>query len=197
MAAELNAAAHRESDVHPHCPDERADLFRAADGGSTEFEYLELLHALVRCLKPRLALETGTHHGLGTLAMACALKANECGTLVTIDVGGCEDAVKMAHRFQLSEVVRFEQSDSIRFLAGYDGPPFDFAFFDSDLAIRGREHSVLLQRGKLSRGAVCAFHDTSPLRHGVTCSWEYERYVHGLPGITFPLSRGLRLVQTP
>jgi hypothetical protein len=63
------ATLHKEINVHPHTPEERADLFLTYDMGSTEIEVLNWLHAMVCLLKPQSILETGTCRGLGTIAL--------------------------------------------------------------------------------------------------------------------------------
>jgi predicted O-methyltransferase YrrM len=76
IAQDLGLAEGRESSLHPHVAEERSELFRAADGGSTEYEYLNLIHGLVLATKPTLVLETGTFRGYGTLALGSAIHRN-------------------------------------------------------------------------------------------------------------------------
>jgi predicted O-methyltransferase YrrM len=185
-----------EADCHPHAPEERAQEFRCADGGSTEFEYLNLLHALILATKPGLVLETGTFHGLGTLAIAAALAGNGRGKLISVDIDSCDSARTLVDQFELGEQVDFHRGDSAQFCATWVGSPFEFAFFDSDMSTRHRECELLRSRRKLAPGALAVFHDASPLRYGVPVSWELTQYLRSLPGgITLPLSRGLRIWQ--
>ena len=69
----VNQKMLQESFTHPHCPEEKAELFFTFDVGSTEVESLELLHAIIRRTKPQMCLETGTFCGIGTIAIAHAL----------------------------------------------------------------------------------------------------------------------------
>lgn len=185
-----------ELDCHPHVPEERAELFHTADGGSTEYEYLNLLHALVLATKPRLVLETGTFRGLGSLALASAIHWNGVGRLITVDASESSEAKDLLSKYSLSEYVEFVQSESVQFCAEWAGDQFDFLFFDSDVNVRARECDLLLIRKKIVPGAVAAFHDSSDLRHGASWSWEMIQYLRGLPGgLTLKGSRGLRLVQ--
>ena len=56
-----------EAEIHPHEDVEKAHLFHAFDGGSTEIEILNWLHATVLMLKPKYILETGGFEAMGTL----------------------------------------------------------------------------------------------------------------------------------
>lgn len=197
IVTEQNLAAHRETNVHPHAPEERADLFRCAGGATTEFEYLNLLHALVLAAKPGNVLETGCFKGMGTLALASALAANGFGTVHSIDLKPPEELTANLQRYGLTDRVRIVASDSVSFCATYTGEAFDFVFFDANIHGRAREHDLLARRGKLTPGALCVFHDASPLRHQVMTSFDYIRYTESLPGIVFPLSRGLKISQQP
>ena len=196
VVEELGLARQCEASHHPHSPEERAELFHAADGGSTEFEYLNLVHALILAAKPSYLLETGTYNGYGTLAIASAIALNGCGRVTSVDVGECQGARELVKRYGLEPHVEFVQSESVQFCAQWTNQPFDFAFFDSDVSVRHRECDLLIQRKKLSKGALAVFHDSSDTRYGVATSWEMIHYLQGLPGgLTFNLSRGLRVWQ--
>lgn len=211
FAARLGEAfgATPEPQAHPHVTEERAHLFRAADASSTELEILNLLHALVLAFKPETALETGTHRGLGAIAIASALEANGTGTLHTVelDPGYVALARDNINHFDptLAGRVELHHADSLRFVREHEGPAFDFAFFDSAMANRHREFEALELRGMLAPGAVCVFHDTSPYRsaywHDDNDSEEMRRTVAALTerlgGLVSRLSRGFTVVQLP
>jgi predicted O-methyltransferase YrrM len=197
IVSEQGLAAYVETSVHPHAPEERADLFRCAGGATTEFEYLNLLHALVLAAKPSNVLETGCFKGMGTLALASALAANGFGTVHSIDLKPPDELTTNLERYGLADRVRIVASDSVSFCATYAGDPFDFAFFDANIHGRAREHDLLRRRGKVAPGALCVFHDASPIRHQVMTSFDYIKYTEALPGIMLPLSRGLKLSQEP
>jgi predicted O-methyltransferase YrrM len=159
---------NRETDFHEHVPAERAELFQASDGGSTELEYLGLLAALVRCAKPEMVLETGCYAGLGTMALAHALKSNGLGVLWSIDFSAEALAVtaQRIEQAKLKEHVRLFQGDTLELLRSdaFAGAHFGVAFFDSDLPIRVPECIACLDRGLLRAGDYAVFHDTSRLR---------------------------------
>lgn len=194
IAKHLGLYDRCESSVHVHAPAERADLFHSADCGSTEFEYLNLLHAIVLASKPALVLETGTYFGYGTLAIASALKSNGTGTMITLDVDACEKARVLVNDAGLASVVEFQKRDAVEFCRTYSGNAFDFMFHDSG-GERAYEHQLLKESKKIMPGALVCFHDASPFRVGPSPnSW-----IDGLNGapnmIWFNLSRGLRLLQ--
>lgn len=190
--------ARSEADSHPHAPEEHAELFHnTGDGGTTELEYLNLLQALVVATKPQHLLETGSERGYGTLGMACAIAANGFGTLYSVDLSPSDVLRGNLEKYGLADRVQVVPAHSIAFCANWTGEPFDFAFFDSDVHCRAREHDILRRRGKLSPGGVCVFHDTSAIRHGVDTSIDYIRYTEAAPGLTLPLSRGMKIVQDP
>lgn len=195
---EQQLAARPEAGSHPHAPEERADLFHGTgDGGTTELEYLTLIYALVLATKPTTLLETGSERGMGTLAIASAVAANGFGTLHSVDLSPSDLQRQNLEKYGLSSHVKVVAAHSITFCANWTGEPFDFAFFDSDVHCRAREHDILRRRGKLTPTAVCVFHDASALRYGVDTSFDYIRYTEAAPGLTLPLSRGLKIVQDP
>ncbi|HVX15494.1 MAG TPA: class I SAM-dependent methyltransferase [Pirellulales bacterium] len=194
---EQKLGAHSEPNIHPHAPEEYAQLFHCAGDATTELEYLNLIHALVFATKPECLLETGSWRGMGTLAIASAIAANGFGKLYSIDLKPADELRTNLKKYGLSEQVEVVANHSITFCVNWTGAPFDFAFFDSDVHCRAREHDILRRRGKLAPGAVCVFHDTSAIRHGVDTSFDFIRYTEAAPGLTFPLSRGLKVVQDP
>ena len=157
------AGIFKESEVHPHIPEERAELFDVADGGSTEYEVLNWLHASIRLLKPQLILETGGWEGMGTVALAHACKLNGFGKVHTIELKQ-EQCVLMHQILEAERLlpwVEIHAFDSLEFLK-QTKLKFDIAFFDSLTEIRPDECEILLNNKALSKLGV--FHDTSPLR---------------------------------
>ena len=202
---------HRESDIHPHVPSERAELFEAENSGATEKEYLSLLRALIAVSKPSLVLETGAWTGAGTHWLADGLYDNGFGRLISVerDTNACAAVARRLGEAGF-ENVDIANCDSIDYLTNYHGKPFDFAFLDSHLPTRADELRVLLERNLLRPGALVAIHDTSRVREfpqGVRDpdSVEFFRRLQAIPNfdahhveiIEFPLSRGLLLIRVP
>lgn len=152
-----------EATAHPHAPAERAELFLAPDGTTTEVEVLNWLYGTVCLTKPEAILETGTHRGFGTVALAAACKANGFGMVhaVEIDAACCSDAERRLNKAGLRGFVDLHCDDSRHFLATTP-VRFQFAFFDSLPEIRAREFQICRERGILN--GIAAFHDTSPMR---------------------------------
>jgi predicted O-methyltransferase YrrM len=193
----------RESDVHPHCREERAELFDVADGGSTEYEVLNFIHSVIRVIKPQLILETGAYKGLGTIALAHACKLNGFGKVHSIenDPVFCDDLRKVLQREGLSDWAEVIHSNSLQFISN-SSFVYDLAFLDSETSIRPNECELLMDGGRLKSLAV--FHDTSPYRSVTVPYWtlpevqeDYRRRVFELskrPECTgyydSPISRG-------
>ena len=192
ISSSLGLFKNIEANIHPHAPEERSELFHASDAGGTEWEYLNLLHALVLAMKPTLILETGTENGFGTLALASAVSENGVGAVVSVDVSECAQARVRVRDFGLSSFVRFVQAEAFAHCATTDDI-YDFGFFDSDVGCRHRECSVLLRRKRIS--GLAAFHDASPLRFAYGSNFDMVEWVEGHQHILFPLSRGLALVK--
>lgn len=201
------AGLQSEASVHPHIPEERADLFLSHDAGSTEIEVLNWLYATICLLKPQTILETGAARGLGTLALAAACKANGFGHVHSVEIEPrlCERLTRMLCWQRLSRFVTVHCDDSRNFLR--DTPlTFDFAFFDSLWEIRIEEYRICHERRILN--GVAVFHDTSPTRTPTkkdppheSLHREYRQKIYEIakqPGKTgyfeSPLSRGLIVI---
>lgn len=189
----LETTPRPESSLHPHVVSEGAERFHAWDSGSTEMEYLTLLHALVLANKPLCVVETGTAQGLGTLAIASALNVNGVGKLWTIDTGEVCEARQLISAKELDGQVEFVKTHSIKFLADCE-MTFDMAFFDSDHPVRRREYLLLKQRGHLSKDAICAFHDTSLSRIDVPTDESFLAWLSSIQRLEFKKSRGLTII---
>ncbi|MFA5129224.1 MAG: class I SAM-dependent methyltransferase [Patescibacteria group bacterium] len=201
---QIKEQAMSELSVHPHCPEERADLFTAYDGESAEIETCEFLYSLVRILKPNKVLETGTAKGIAAIAMASAMKENGFGKLFTIE--NKKDIAEIASarldKAGLSKFVKVIVQDSIQFCEETRFK-FKFAFLDSSIPIRTKEFTILNHKGSLD---IVAFHDTSRHREKAlkTPGEPQDEYLKQLRYleqdctgmIDFCFSRGLRLMQT-
>jgi len=153
----------KETDVHPHVPEDKAHLYSSADGGSTEYEILNWLHANIRLIKPKFILETGAWEGLGTVALAHACKMNGFGKVITIENNPkqCVKVESMIEENNLKNFAVVECFDSLHYLS-ITKYVFDLGFFDSATEIRAKECGICFERNILRNLAV--FHDTSPYR---------------------------------
>lgn len=197
---------YSEGKMHPHVPEEKADLFSTINMGSTEVETINFINAIVYSFKPKIALETGTHFGSGAIAIANALEANGFGKLITIEpyANFVSIAKNNLQNTELLHRVDIIQDYSFNFIESYKGEPFDFVFFDSD-ASRAEEFNMILRKNLFSENAVCIFHDTSAKRHlTFKADPEYVKFMSELlekyEGFCFPYSRGFhffRISPTP
>jgi len=196
-----------ERDIHPHHSWERAELFHSFDAGSTEIEFLNLIHALIIATKPLRCLETGTFLGMGAICIAHALRENGTGHLTTLekDPQLCDKARAALQQSGMSDLVSVICTDSLSFIDNLDDP-IDFAFIDSHPSIRHKELSKLINNGILNGLAVC--HDTSRLRVKFPIfesRVDIENYMNTLDSLTkhpfvrgtleFNISRGVRIFQ--
>ncbi|MGV3614778.1 MAG: O-methyltransferase [Fimbriimonas sp.] len=194
-----------EETVHPHVEQERGDRFTSIVTGSVEIETLTFLNSLVYMTKPEMVLETGTGAGFGTIALAAALRANGRGRVHTVEVDPAVSAEAGRNVAgidpDLDAWITFHVTDSLALIDAWQGPPFDFVFFDSLIAFRHTEFERLLLRNLLAPQAMCVFHDTSRLRGETMSDFNPEmiaaldRHAEGRQRLEFPLSRGLRLIR--
>lgn len=202
IVSDLKYDSFTESSFHPFCEANRGNLFHCgSDGHGSEYETTNFLNALVKLFKFENILETGCEQAHGTLSLIAACQYNGLGKVTTVDQ--CDEAQRKSRiRFEsygFTNLVDFVHKSSLDFAKEYDGPPFDFAFFDCDPEIRVEVCSILFKKGKLSK--MIMFHDT--YRHdlpGVGRS-KYSEKVdafakeNGLIGIGSSLSRGFELFQ--
>lgn len=194
-----------EVHVHPHVEAENAGLFTSVGAGAAELETLTFLNALVYLTKPECVLETGTGSGYSAAAIASALRQNGRGRLHTVEL---DPAVARDAQANLSQVgddlepwVTFHVGDSLTLIREWQGPQFDFVFFDSLVAFRHVELELLMERSLLSANALCAFHDTSRLRGEYFDDFNPEmiealdRHSKGRQWLEFGYSRGLRILR--
>lgn len=129
-------------------------------GWAVELEVGELLHSIVRTLKPNIIVETGTHKGFSALVMAKALQQNGHGRLYTVDM--TDHGVKaLFERFKVSPLVTFYKTKSVDVLRSMPKDrKVDFLWLDADHA----EESVLEEMNAalpfLRAGSYIGFHDT-------------------------------------
>lgn len=131
------------------------------DGVATEVEVLEFLHALVRMLKPKFALETGTYLGYGSVYMALAMQQNGFGDLLSCDpdAEALSKAITLAMVNEVDKIVRFVPMTGKDVIKQLDDRSLDLVFIDSgDVITRIEEISLILC--KLSYPSVVVVHDT-------------------------------------
>lgn len=157
-----------ETLVHPRSRGKRASSFQTVSSESTEIEFLDFLFGLVRATKPRRILETGTHKGLSTIAMAFALKDNdrlshEESMIVTIDKENrlLNLAKNQIKKCGLQRFVTIANSDTVTYIERQPkSQRYDFVYFDSSRLTREKEFETLHGRRLLCQASYLVFHDT-------------------------------------
>lgn len=116
----------------------------------------EFLYGLVRAIKPRFSVETGTHRGLSSCYIGQALKDNGGGQLLTCDpVDLMQDAAIAAAG--LSAQVIYRQVRGVDLTT--HPSEIDFLFIDGFHGKTDVIDEFVTFRPRLSENAIVAFHD--------------------------------------
>jgi len=174
----------------PECP--HPERWRMYDTMSAEVEVLDFLKGLVRTVKPRLIVETGTFTALSTIRMAEGLKENSSGRLVTIEYDPKVFA-RAKQRVQASGLAQWVEMRNESSLEAKVEGEIDLLFCDSDLAIREQEVRHFLPQ--VSARGLILLHDASS--HYKVVREQAERLAaEGLLSVVFlPTPRGLVIAQ--
>lgn len=128
-------------------------LLTADDEMASEHEVYDLLYALVRLLKPRVIIETGTYKGGAAKAMARAAKENEIGGVFTCDID--REKILALDGISLDLPVCAYIAEGVDFVTWFkDG--VDFAFIDSS-----GDRVAEIRALNLSPSAVVVLHDSN------------------------------------
>ena len=134
--------------------DDKLDESIAKDDSATQSERL-FLYALIRAIKPKVAVEIGTHRGLAALYMACALHDNGQGILHTTDPFDYDQKTNLTKFHQLSNFIKVYRQKG----KDLDVKDVDFLFVDGF----HEEEAVLEEMAhflpRLTKNAVVVFHD--------------------------------------
>ena len=174
----------------PECP--FPQRWSMIDGKTPELETLEFLFAVVRLLKPRLVVETGTWHGYSAIAIASALRQNGFGKLITFetDTETCAIAQRRLAQENLTQFVDVRNETSV---VGSVNGPIDLLLLDSELPDRISEFEYF--RPQLSGSAIVIFHDTSTIRSVARDCVQDLVTKRLLACVMFPSPRGLAICQ--
>ncbi len=193
----------REGDHHKGPAQARTKDFHCGpEGQGSEFETTNLLRSLVMAMKPKHLLETGCEQAHGTVAMASGCQFNGFGHVTTIDKCALANSKgpSRAHRAGVDKFITFEHMTTQEFVEQYDGPPFDFAFFDCDVPERVTTARAFYDKGLLSNFIM--FHDVGVWHpRAVKYIGEINEFAQdlnnhdGLSGIQNTLARGWRMMQ--
>ena len=174
--------------TEPPVGDKAARIWSMFDGWTAEVEVLDFLHALVRLVKPSVALETGAWLGWSACAMAKAMQANGFGKLVSLDINADALALakKHARAHAVDGVIDFRLEDS---LTHTPQAQIELALLDSETPLREAEFRRF--HPWFAPGATIVFHDTAP-HHRVVGEGVRRLVGEGLlQGVELPTPRGL------
>ena len=163
------------------------------DAQTAEVEVLEFLAQLVRTVKPKLVVETGTNRGISSCYMARSLKANGRGRLITCEVDHkvFDKAVELAKKLGVDDIIDFRLESSLDTVVE---EPIDILFTDSLLDLRVKEIRKFWPQ--LSTRSLIVIHDVNSgchkaLRDEVLALDE----AHELSVVMLPTPRGLAIAQ--
>lgn len=168
------------------CPEPK--LWRMYDQMSAEYEVLEGLAALVRLVKPKLVIDTGSFEGHSAVAMGRALRDNGRGKLVTIELDERLHSKTTEHvkNAGLEEFITCIHGSSLAYVPAQ---PIDMMFSDSGIEVRLSEIEHF--KRFMHSFTLVAMHDvfnTPCLRGGLES-------LEGFNKVWMPTPRGLILMQ--
>lgn len=139
----------------PEVSDQRG-LYSMWNDGGVECEVGEFLYGLVRVVKPKFVLETGTYYGHSAAYMAQGLKDNKRGSLVTmeIDAERIRSSKEMWKKLGVNEYIEANQCSSLAFSTVAD---FDIIFLDTEPNLRFHEFVKFFPN--LNPGGFIFIHD--------------------------------------
>jgi prolipoprotein diacylglyceryl transferase len=140
----------------PECPNpERWSMY---DSMTAEVEVLEFLRCLMRTLKPRTVVETGTFMGISTLWIAEGLKSNGFGKVITCEYDPVVFA-KAKDRIEKSGLREWIDYRNESSLETKIQAPIDILFSDSDPPLRELEVRRFLPQ--MNPNGLILMHDAS------------------------------------
>lgn len=168
------------------------DLWSAEDDEAAEVEVGDFLYGLVRLLKPKVLIETGTYTGATTERILEAMTKNKYGDLYSCDTDPQKLYEASERMDYLSQAhLSLIESDGLSLLQGYKGE-IDFTFIDGGTNTE-REEQIIIAAGKLSPHGVIAVHDTAQVSRYTNL--EDIKRDNGLIEFYLHTPRGLTILQ--
>lgn len=185
--------------LEPDVWNNRWSQVRKFGGGmAVEYEVGLLLGAIVRCTKPAVVIETGTHRGLATALIAQALKDNGSGHVHTIDIVDYGVTVDLKG-FGLDKWFTFYRGaswDVIRELTKTI-KKVDFLFLDADHKTENVLREMEAAAPMIQSGTYIAFHDTTiDPQENAAVQWVLKRYPEW-EHVRFMSARGFDIMRVP
>jgi predicted O-methyltransferase YrrM len=151
----------------------------------------ELLYALVRSIKPKVCVETGTHKMLSTHYIAQALKDNGKGHLTTcdpIDLG----QNSIWENSELKDFITFKPIKGIDL--GMDDT-IDFLFIDGFHGVDDVLEEFVHFHPKFSKNTIVVFHDCDPTDWNNTLGVNGAVTTLGIKTVFIPTQNRMRIYE--
>jgi predicted O-methyltransferase YrrM len=175
--------------------------------GGVECEVGEFLYSFVRMIKPTNILETGTHFGISSTYMALALKANQKGSITTLDPQYYPEARSIHVIMELGGHLKQVEIHAENYKTD---ETYDIVFLDTEPKLRFSEFDQFFRN--VRPGGFIFIHDLhANLAYGnynpdhpTFLHWPYGDFRekmgdyiknHDFQTISFPTPRGLSMFQ--
>jgi predicted O-methyltransferase YrrM len=171
-------------------PRDRA-LYDMPIGRGVAAEEGALLFGIVRMLKPKVCIETGTLVGDSAFWIGLALRDNGFGCLVTCDTdkNRIEPAKERLKGLPVGVILQAGR-DLIRTA----GSKFDFVHIDSGSPAERLEELTILDEQNIAPGGIVCWHDACV---GYTAMYDSFSAKHDWPHLVMPSVVGLAIFQRP
>jgi predicted O-methyltransferase YrrM len=168
-------------------------LWHCYDPMTAEVEVLDFIAQLIKTVKPKVVVETGSYCGVGACYIGKALKENMRGKLITCEIVPELHAktVELVDRAGMKEVVDCRLTSSLDLEIN---EPIDILFSDSLPEIRVKEIDRFWDR--LSTNALIVVHDVNSGAHHALRERILQLDRDGRLSVTMlPTPRGLAICQ--
>jgi len=174
--------------------DDDANRFMADKLVALEPIKAEFCHMLCRSLQARRVVEVGTSHGVSTLYLADAVRANGGGTVIATEYEPAKAAQARANftAAGVSDLIDLREGDLRETLKVIEGP-VDFVLMDiwTEMALP----ALQLIAPHLRTGAVVVADNTAQFRHAYRRFFEFvDNPKNRLKTLTLPFDGGLEFV---
>lgn len=175
------AAFTRETGDCPH-----PEWWHAPDNQATETEVVELLAAFVGAIQPEFVLETGSHRGFTTLALASAIAKNGHGQLVSLEVNEAlhSEARERVSAYPCAEVLHLSS------LVYTPSKKLDFVWLDSGGGVVRYEEFIRFFPW-FHANTIIGIHDTAPHQGDIPSIVESITRSGRFLGLHLPTPRGV------
>ena len=174
--------------------DDDANRFMADKLVALEPIKAEFCHMLCRSLQARRVVEVGTSHGVSTLYLADAVRANGGGTVIATEYEPAKAAQARANftAAGVSDLIDLREGDLRETLKVIEGP-VDFVLMDiwTEMALP----ALQLIAPHLRTGAVVVADNTAQFRHAYRRFFEFvDNPKNRLKTLTLPFDGGLEFI---